>query len=49
MMTQGLDSNGELDLIWTGFGKDLLDVWLTDLDELDLDSQTKGDVNLGSQ
>ena len=48
MMTQGLGSNSELDLD-SGFGKDLLDVWLTDLDELDLDSQTKGDVNLGSQ
>ena len=48
MMTQGLGSNGELDLD-SGFGQDLLDVWLTDLDELDLDSQTKGDVNLGSQ
>ena len=46
MMTQGLGSNGELDL---DSGKDLLDVWLADLDELDLDSQTKGDVNLGSQ
>ena len=48
MMTQGLGCNGGLDLD-SRFGKDLLDVWLTDLDELDLDLQTKGDVNLGSQ
>ena len=35
MMTQGQGSNSDLDLD-PGFGKDLLDVWLTDLDELDL-------------